>query len=94
MNITGYQTKKKMTQRLTVISRKITLFVNLYSEMFKQSYFNIYNCDLDFVDSSCTLVLFFSPSAHTRTRTRDAAQTQDKALLRNASIFRPQDNET
>lgn len=66
--------KKKMTQRLTVISRKITLFVNLYSEMFKQSYFNIYNCDLDFVDSSCTLVLFFSP-VHTHTHTHTCAHT-------------------
>lgn len=73
MNITGYQTKK-MTQRLTVISRKITLFVNLYSEMFKQSYFNIYNCDLDFVDSSCTLVLFFS-QVHTHTHTHTCAHT-------------------
>lgn len=68
----------------TVISRKVTFFVNLYSEIFKQSYFNIYNCDLDFVDSVHTCLIPF-PSTHTHTHMHMCPHIQGKVLLCNVS---------
>ena len=77
-----------MTQMFTVISRKVTFFVNLYSEIFKQSYFNIYNCDLDFVDSLYTPVLFLFPvhihtHTHAHVRTATVWASQEALVVKN-----------
>ena len=76
---------KKMTPMLTVISRKITFFVNLYSEIFKQSYFNSYNCDID-LWTLCAHCLIPFPSTYAHTHAHVCTRIQEEVLLCNVSI--------